>query len=482
MKGPLKDKFNIMKSITSKKGEIKKLIYKDVGGTSFIRRGERKPTYMKIFEKGLREKFFGEKGIVTSQNAELQRYFLLEKLKKDNELKQQIDLGALTYLILKDKDNLQQKRIDNYKQGHLERSKLFKSENKHSPLHVKKSSNELTQTISNFNFYNHQSYKKTYTKLIIKKINSVPIDTNPLSENSIQLPSRNKSFKKQKKYVKGVISYSGIGTMNQVSKNSNSSISPFHYTDTNNTNNNNINHSNCSNTINYSKHNEIYPQQYNNNNTISITPYQYQNDVPQTDRFTLENQRSVSELHKSRVKTSPEHVTSRSLYNPKKRKLFEESFFKKASLVQNKHSKMDKTLVKIMSKSKQARKTNNKKIPLVLKKDIEIILGTKLRKKKKWDFQEIPTEGKYSFMSNKKAQMLEISDNIMNMRDNTLKEFGNQIQLSYWKKSDGDENNKPLESKYIKEEIARKKMLMRLNCGLELMHKLSYNVLHNKKI
>ena len=143
---------------------------------------------------------------------------------------------------------------------------------------------------------------------------------------------------------------------------------------------------------------------------------------------------------------------------------------------------MDKTLVKIMSKSKQARKTNNKKIPLVLKKDIEIILGTKLRKKKKWDFQEIPTEGKYSFMSNKKAQMLEISDNIMNMRDNTLKEFGNQIQLSYWKKSDGDENNKPLESKYIKEEIARKKMLMRLNCGLELMHKLSYNVLHNKKI
>ena len=49
---------------------------------------------MKIFEKGLREKFFGKKGIVTNQNAELQRYFLLEKLKKDNELKQQIDLGA----------------------------------------------------------------------------------------------------------------------------------------------------------------------------------------------------------------------------------------------------------------------------------------------------------------------------------------------------------------------------------------------------
>lgn len=83
---------------------------------------------------------------------------------------------------------------------------------------------------------------------------------------------------------------------------------------------------------------------------------------------------------------------------------------------------------------------------------------------------DIPTEGKYSHMNNKKVHMLEISDNLMNMKDNTLKEIGNQIQLSYWKKSDGDEKNNPIEKKHIKEEAARKKMIMRLNCGIELMH------------
>ena len=73
----LKDQFNIMKSISFTKGEINKLIYKKVGGSSIIRRGERKPTYMKFFEQGLKEKFFGERGIVTNQHIELQRYFLL---------------------------------------------------------------------------------------------------------------------------------------------------------------------------------------------------------------------------------------------------------------------------------------------------------------------------------------------------------------------------------------------------------------------
>jgi hypothetical protein len=132
-----------------------------------------------------------------------------------------------------------------------------------------------------------------------------------------------------------------------------------------------------------------------------------------------------------------------------------------------------------MSKSKQAMK-NKKQIPLVLKKDIELIIGKRIKRRKKCESLEIPNDGKYSYMGKKKAEMLEISDNIMHMRDNTLKEFGNQIQLSYWKKSDGNESNNPIESKYIKEEVERKKMLNKLNCGLELMHKLSYKMLHKK--
>ena len=456
-----------MKSISFTKGEIKKLIYKNVVGSSIIRRGERKPTYMKFFEQGLKEKFFGERGIVTNQHIELQRYFLLEKLKRDNQLKQQINIGELTYLLLKNNDNLQQKRIDNYKQGHLERSKLFTYNTKHSSIHLKQSSSDIKHTYTHT--HNNSTDNKAYTKLTIKRIQPSSLNANQSNEKNIQFQSRNKT---NNKIAKRIITYSGIGTSppNHINKHLNISISPFHYADTINVNSNN--NSNYNHTIVNSKHdNDIFPPSLHVDNMNTI--------VPHTERVSIiDNKSSLLNLRKT--KTNIKHNTSNSFNNSKKRKLFIETFFKKATLVQSKQTKMDKALYKIMSKSKQAMKNNKKQIPLVLKKDIEIIIGKRIKRRKKCESLEIPNDGKYGYMGKKKAEMLEISDNIMHMRDNTLKEFGNQIQLSYWKKSDGNESNNPIESKYIKEEVERKKMLNKLNCGLELMHKLSYKMLHKK--
>lgn len=462
----LKDKFNIMKSISFTKGEINKLIYKKVGGSSIIRRGERKPTYMKFFEQGLKEKFFGERGIVTNQNIELQRYFLLEKLKRDNQLKQQINIGELTYLLLKNNDNLQQKRIDNYKQGHLERSKLFTYNTKHSSVHLKQqSSSEIKHPY--IHTHNNSTDNKAYTKLTIKGIKPSLLNINQSNEKTIQFQSRNKTH--NNKHTQRVQTYSGIGTSpsNHFHKHLNISISPFHYADTIN-NNNYYNHT----IANSKQHNDIFPPSLHVDNMNTIVPHTERISIIDTD-----NKSSLVNLRKT--KTNIKHKASNSFNNSKKRKLFIETFFKKATLVQSKQTKMDKALYKIMSKSKQAMK-NKKQIPLVLKKDIELIIGKRIKRRKKCESLEIPNDGKYSYMGKKKAEMLEISDNIMHMRDNTLKEFGNQIQLSYWKKSDGNESNNPIESKYIKEEVERKKMLNKLNCGLELMHKLSYKMLHKK--
>ena len=122
-----------------------------------------------------------------------------------------------------------------------------------------------------------------------------------------------------------------------------------------------------------------------------------------------------------------------------------------------------------------------KPLSVYIKKDIEAIMGVKIKyKKKKGGIKQLLTQsvriqGDYSYMGKKKANMLEISDNIAKMNDKTIKEFSKQIKKNYWQKSDGNQKTMPYEMKK-RIEMTDKKMRKKINENNILLEKMRFNL------
>ena len=149
---------------------------------------------------------------------------------------------------------------------------------------------------------------------------------------------------------------------------------------------------------------------------------------------------------------------------------------KKAGSIEDKQEKLDKVLCKIIDHAEM-----QKPLSVYIKKDIEAIMGVKIKyKKKKGGIKQLLTQsvriqGDYSYMGKKKANMLEISDNIAKMNDKTIKEFSKQIKKNYWQKSDGNQKTMPYEMKK-RIEMTDKKMRKKINENNILLEKMRFNL------
>ena len=149
---------------------------------------------------------------------------------------------------------------------------------------------------------------------------------------------------------------------------------------------------------------------------------------------------------------------------------------KKAGSLEDKQEKLDKVLCKIIDHAEM-----QKPLSVYIKKDIEAIMGVKLKYKKKKGTtkqlltQSVRIQGDYSYMGKKKANMLEISDNIAKMNDKTIKEFGKEIKKKYWQKSDGNQKTMPYEMKR-RIEMSDKKMRIKVNQNNLLLAKMRFNL------
>lgn len=149
---------------------------------------------------------------------------------------------------------------------------------------------------------------------------------------------------------------------------------------------------------------------------------------------------------------------------------------KKAGSLEDKQEKLDKVLCKIIDHAEM-----QKPLSVYIKKDIEAIMGVKLKYKKKKGTtkqlltQSVRIQGDYSYMGKKKANMLEISDNIAKMNDKTIKEFGKEIKKKYWQKSDGNQKTMPYEMKR-RIEMSDKKMRIKVNQNNLLLEKMRFNL------
>lgn len=149
---------------------------------------------------------------------------------------------------------------------------------------------------------------------------------------------------------------------------------------------------------------------------------------------------------------------------------------KKAGSLEDKQEKLDKVLCKIIDHAEM-----QKPLSVYIKKDIEAIMGVKLKYKKKKGTtkqlltQSVRIQGDYSYMGKKKANMLEISDNIAKMNDKTIKEFGKEIKKKYWQNSDGNKKTMPYEMKR-RIEMSDKKMRIKVNQNNLLLEKMRFNL------
>ena len=117
--------FDIVRSISNKKRDIKRMIYTKVGNTEIVNRGDRKPTCLINLEKGLKKRFFGDHGVVTSEIPSLRKSIRLNFLERTSRLKKKINAGPLTYYFLKSNETQQEIRTDLVKKSYLGRSSYF---------------------------------------------------------------------------------------------------------------------------------------------------------------------------------------------------------------------------------------------------------------------------------------------------------------------------------------------------------------------
>ena len=135
--------------------------------------------------------------------------------------------------------------------------------------------------------------------------------------------------------------------------------------------------------------------------------------------------------------------------------------------------KLENKLFKIIDRAKYL-----KPLSIEFKKDAEIIMDKKLKKKKakgniKKDVYAMRIENSYAHMGKGKREMIEISDNFARINDNVFNNFSKDIQEKYAKKTRMKKSEERLIKKRKKKE---KEMRIIFNQNNIKMEKLRYNL------
>ena len=111
---------NFSKIIEKKKKEIKNICIKNFG-----RNLKRKPSALKLLEKGMKKFYFDQDSFLLRKFPLIRKKMMQEKAKKTNDLDKKINAGALLFYNLKNKNNSIENRKANILTKYLKRSSIF---------------------------------------------------------------------------------------------------------------------------------------------------------------------------------------------------------------------------------------------------------------------------------------------------------------------------------------------------------------------
>lgn len=150
-------------------------------------------------------------------------------------------------------------------------------------------------------------------------------------------------------------------------------------------------------------------------------------------------------------------------------KMMKTTIIKKVEKIGNKQHKMEKKLFRIIDRAQ-----NKNKMKCGVDRDLETILGAKIKKKKKFGqtkefyIQAVKIKDDYSLMDSKKAQLLKLSDSINNLTDEVALKFADRLIEAYYQKTVAAELDIPL----VAPDIVKKKLKIE---GEKLRNKINHN-------
>lgn len=192
--------------------------------------------------------------------------------------------------------------------------------------------------------------------------------------------------------------------------------------------------------------------------------------------FTNKNLTEYNTFYKSFSNNSSSNSNTVSIPNTKKMKT---TIIKKVEKLGNKQHKMEKKLFRIIDRAQ-----NNNKMKCGIDRDLETILGAKIKKKKKFGqtkefyIQAVKIKDDYSLMDSKKAQLLKLSDSINNLTDEVALKFADRLIEAYYQKTVLAKLDIPLVAPDVvkkKLKIEGEKLRSKINHNNEILKKMGFN-------
>ena len=412
---------NILKKIVSNSRNIKKLLKQTVAGTKLYRIGNRKPTPLLNLEKGLKDHYFCLGGSICEECPILKKSILQNNRRKKLKLNEKIDMGKLTFYFLKGENPLNKET----KNENIIKTKTFVHSHNYST-----------------NLNNKDINIVEFKKLKEMKINHRKIDSEQLFNRLFtQFP---KSKPKNLKLT--------------LSENFNNNLAQ------------NL-------TENKKKQKKKSPKTKRRLNVI-VPRLQQLEDSKIHCETTRENQRLFSSYDFD-YSSNPNIKNFRNELEKKNylhNKATASVISQKINFMGETQDKLERKLFKIIDNSSYLQP-----LPMEFKKDVEAIMGVKLKNKRKKgqikkDVNVIRIEGDYSSFKKKDRNIIKLGDQISYLNDQIVNINNEDIKKNYWKKTKNkltkiqetidnlnDENKLKLREKINKNNLIMKKMRVNLD-------------------
>ena len=393
--------FNFSKIIDRKKKEIKNICIKNFG-----RNLNRKPSALKLLEKGMKKFYFDQDSFLLRKFPLIRKKMMQEKAKKKHDLDRKINAGALLFYNLKNTNSYLENRKANAVTKYLKRSSIFEFKPEKDTIE-----NEFQKIQKNIRKKKRESLMNNNRK----SVSEIPVEIN---NNKISL-----SYRKNRK-----------------SRNNEN----FNFFNNNNNNNNNFYTTPKSKKL-KSKlilfdTNEINKSE--NFHSISTRPKTMSNFFLTTNRDLIMKKKTKKEI-KNKINT---HV----------------------DLLQTSTNNLNNQLLKILEKNYEKNKKQTS-MNLLNKIDYEEILDIKKRKEKKGiseikDFIKAASNDEYAIINGETAEILKITDDVTKMPDDVALFFVDRATKKYLDKINViDEINNDISPflvnlKYKKQNNLRKKV------------------------
>ena len=416
-----KRNFNLTRDIIEKKIEIKYLFKKNIGGDKLYRPQDRKPTPLLKFEDGLRKTFFAYNGLIYDKSEVYRKGFNTDFHNKRKKIIEKNHINLSNYHIK-----------NNYENNKNIKNKIFNEDNSFKSNEINEK-NHYENIKSEENIYNDdiKNFTLTNRNNLLNKSENHRINNE--ETNSINYKS----------HIKSLDNYNNSTQRDTIKSNSESIIKKF------------------------IPKIKVPSLKLNLNNDY----YKTINNYKKTDYLKTFSSRSTSSQRNNIIKNNS---------FTEKDKLFIKEEKEKAKTIQHKMDilnknqyKLENKLFKIIDRAKYL-----KPLSIEFKKDAEIIMDKKLKKKKakgniKKDVYAMRIENSYAHMGKGKREMIEISDNFARINDNVFNNFSKDIQEKYAKKTRMKKSEERLIKKRKKKE---KEMRIIFNQNNIKMEKLRYNL------